>query len=190
MSSNSLHFRDGDSRTWPGALVIVAIAAFFAWGLPAINARLPATAAEPAGVVVDLGHGVSVVTPAGWSADLAKMKPKDTLALSRETSSLVATGFEWTGSEAELVERTRHLLEGVQHFEVRRTLAPMRTAQGFAGSTYAFFGEQLDGRVWVGVLPGGKVGFAVRVRSVAGQGDAALRDAQALVDSLQWKDTQ
>jgi hypothetical protein len=189
MTSFSISAPDGDSRTWPGALVVMALAGLFAWGLPAINARLPATAVEPAGVVVYLGHGVSVVTPAGWSADLANMKPKDTLALSRDTSSLVATAFPWTGSEAELVERTRHLLEGVRHFEVRRALASMRTAQGFAGSTYAFFGEHLDGRVWVGVLPGGKVGFAVRVRSVAGQGDAALRDAQAVVDSLQWKDT-
>ena len=180
---------DGDSRTWPGALLIIAIAAFFAWGLPAFNARLPATAVQPAGTVVDLGHGVSVVTPAGWSADLAKTKPKDTLALSRDTSSLVATAFPWTGTEAELVERTRNLLEGVQHFEVRRTPTPMRTAQGFAGSTYAFFGEHVEGRVWVGILPGGKEGFAVRVRSVAGQGDTALRDAQAVVDSLQWKET-
>lgn len=180
---------EADSRTWPAALVVVAIAAFFAWGLPVLNARLPATSEQPGGVLVDLGQGVSVVTPAGWSADLAKTKPKDTLALSRDTSSLVATAFPWTGSEAELVERTRNLLEGVAHFAVRRTPTPMRTGQGFAGTTYAFFGEHVEGRVWVGILPGGKNGFAVRVRSVAGQGDSALRDAQAVVDSLQWRET-
>jgi hypothetical protein len=170
-------------------LVIVVIAALFAWGLPALNARLPATAVEPAGIVIDLGHGVSVVTPSGWSADIAKTKPKDTLALRRDTSSLVATAFAWTGTEEELVQRTRNLLEGVQHFEIRRTLAPMRTANGYGGTTYAFFGEHVDGRVWVGVLPSGKTGFAVRVRSVAGQGEAALMDARAVVDSLQWKET-
>jgi hypothetical protein len=179
---------DSEMRTWPGAIVVMAIAAFFAFGLPAINARLPATVVEPSNVLIDLGKGVTVRTPAGWSADLAKTKPKDTLALSRDTSSLVATAFAWTGSETELVERTRNLMEGVSRFQVRGTPTPVTTAQGFAATTYVIYSEHFDGRLWVGVLPGGKVGFAVRVRSVTGQGDAALQDAQAVVDSLQFKE--
>jgi hypothetical protein len=178
-----------EPRTWPAALAVMAVAVFYGWGLPILNERLPATKVEPAGVTVELGNGVTVVTPGGWSAELAKMKPKETLALSRDTSSLVATTFPWTGTEAELVERTRTMFEGLQHYEVRGALAPIRTRNGLTGVTYAIFGELVDGRVWLGVLPGGKAGFAVRVRGVAGQGDVALRDAQAVVDSLQLKET-
>ena len=54
------------SRSWPGTLAVLAIAVLYAFGLPAINARLPGTSPEPAGVTIDLGHGVSVVTPEGW----------------------------------------------------------------------------------------------------------------------------
>lgn len=178
------------SRSWPGALVVLAIAVFYAFGLPAINARLPGTTLEPAGVTIDLGNGVSVITPKGWSADLAKMKPKDTLALKNDTSSLVATAFSWTGTEAELIERTRNIFEGSRRFHLRGTPAPFRTVSGFTGSTYAIFGEEADGRVWVAALPGGKVGVAVRVRSVPGHGNDALRDAQAVVESLHFQETK
>lgn len=178
------------SSSWLGALVVAGVGAFFAYGLPAIDARLPGTAPEPAGVTVDLGQGVSMVTPAGWMADLARTNPGDTLALQRDTSSLVATAFAWEGTEPQLVERTRNIFEGSQSFHVRGTPAPFQTARGVAGTTYAIFGEQVDGRVWVAALPGGKVGVAVRVRSIAGQGEASLRDAQAVVDSLQYKEAK
>ena len=181
---------DTTSRSWPGALVVLVIAVFYAFMLPAINSRLPSTVLESAGVTIDLGNGVSVVTPGGWSADLAKMKPKDTLALSRDTSSLVATAFSWTGTEAELIERTRNLFEGTRRFHVRGTPAPFHTSRGFTGTTYAIFGEEADGRVWVAALPGNKVGFAVRVRSIPGHGGTALQDAQAVVDSLQYKEVK
>lgn len=181
---------DATSRSWLGAFIVLAVAVFYAFGLPAINARLPGTAPEPAGVTVDLGNGVSVVTPKGWSADLAKMKPKDTLALRNDTSSLVATAFPWTGTEAELIERTSKLFEGSRRFHLRGTPAPFRTERGLAGHTYSIFGEDVDGRVWVPTLPGGKVGIAVRVRSTPGQGNDALRDTQAVVDSLQYQEVK
>ena len=178
---------DAGPRTWPGVLIILAIAAFYAFGLPAINARLPGTAPEPGGVTVDLGSGVSVVTPTGWSADLANMKPKDTLALRNDTSSLVATAFPWTGSEVELIERTASLFEGTRRFHVRGEPATFRTERGLAGHTYTVFSGDTDGRVWVAALPGGKVGVAVRVRGTPGLSSDALRDAQAVVDSLQFQ---
>lgn len=177
-------------RTWPGALVVLAIAAFYAFGLPAINSRLPGTAPEPGGVTVDLGSGVSVVTPTGWSADLAKMKPKDTLALTNDTSSLVATAFPWTGTEAELIERTARLFEGTRRFHLRGAPAPFRTERGVAGYTYSVFSGDTDGRVWVAALPGGKVGVAVRVRGTPVLGSDALRDAQTVVDSLQFQEAE
>lgn len=178
------------TRTWPGAIVIMAIAAFFAYGLPAINKHLPGTAPEPGGINYDLGNGVSVITPTGWSADLPKMKPKDTLALQRDASSLVATAFPWTGNEAELTERTQKLLEGIQHFHVKNAPTPFQTSSGLTGKTYAFFSEKMDGRVWVLVMQGGKVGVAVRVRSIPGQGELALKDAKAIVESIKYQEVK
>jgi hypothetical protein len=171
--------------SWPGTLAVLAIALFYGFGLTALNRLVPGTAPQPAGVTVELGHGVSVVTPAGWSADVPKMKPGETLALINDTSSLVATTFPWEGSEAEMVERTRRLFESTRRFHLRGKPEPFRTAQGIAGSTSALYGENADGRVWVAKLPGGKYGFAVRVRSIPGQGDAALRAAATLVANLQ-----
>ncbi len=175
-----------EPRTWPGTLVVLAVAAFFAFGLGAINRQLPGAKPAPAGATVDLGHDVSVVTPAVWSADLPKTVPGDTLALLQDTSSLVATSFAWNGTEAQLVERTRRLFEGLQRIHIRGQPQPFRTAHGLTGQTYAIFGERLEGRVWVGQLPDGETGFAVRVRSIAGHGESALRDAQALAESLRF----
>jgi hypothetical protein len=175
---------------WPGTLVVLAIALFYGFGITALNRLVPGTAPQPAGVSVELGHGVSVVTPAGWSADVPKMNPGETLALINDSSSLVATTFPWEGSEAEMVDRLRRLFESTRRFHLRGTLEPFRTARGIAGSTSALYAEHGDGRVWIGQLPGGKFGFAVRVRSVPGQGADAMRDATALVGSLQIKEAK
>ncbi len=175
---------------WLGALAVLAVALFHGFGLPAINRMVPGTSPQPAGVTVELGHGVSVVTPAGWSADLPKTNPGETLALVNDASSLVATTFAWEGSEAEMFERTRRLFESTRRFHLNGTPEPFRTARGVAGSTFALYGEHADGRVWIGRLPGGKFGYAVRVRSVPGQGDDAMRDALALVESLQIKEVR
>lgn len=169
---------------------MLAIALFYGFGLSALNRLVPGTAAQPAGVTIELGHGVSVVTPAGWSADVPKMNPGETLALINDTSSLVATTFGWEGSEEEMIERMRRLFESTRRFHVGGTPESFRTARGVAGTTAAIYGEHADGRVWIGQVPGGKYGFAVRVRSVPGQGTGAMRDAVALVESLQIKETQ
>jgi hypothetical protein len=175
---------------WLGTLAVLAIAIFYGFGLPALNRLVPGTAAQPSGVAVELGHGVSVVTPAGWSADAPKTKPGETLALIKDTSSLVATTFPWSGSEAEMIERTRRLFESTRRFHLAAAAEPFRTARGVAGTTSAIYGDQADGRVWIGRLPGGNFGFAVRVRSVPGQGEDAMRDAIALVESLQIKEAK
>jgi hypothetical protein len=175
---------------WPGTLVVLAVALFYGFGLTALNRLVPGTAAQPAGVTVELGHGVSVVTPAGWSADVPKTNPGETLALINDSSSLVATTFPWEGTEAEMVERLRRLFETTRRFHLGGAPEPFRTARGVAGTTSAIYGEHADGRVWIGPLPGGKFGFAVRVRSVPGQGNDAMRDARALVESLQIKETK
>lgn len=175
---------------WLGPLIVLAVALFYAFGLPAINRSLPSSTPQPAGVTVELGHGVTVVTPAGWSADVAKMNPGETLALVNDTSSLVATTFPWEGSETEMIERMRRLFETTRRFHVRGTPEPFRTAAGVTGLTTALYGEHADGRVWIGQLPGGKFGYAVRIRSVPGQGDAARRDAAALVESLRIQEVK
>jgi hypothetical protein len=175
---------------WPGTLVVLAIALFYGFGLTALNRLVPGTAPQPAGVSVELGHGVSVVTPAGWSADVPRMNPGETLALLNDTSSLVATTFPWQGSEEEMFERTRRLFESTRRFHLGGTPEPFRTARGITGSTAALYGEHADGRVWIGALPDGKFGFAIRVRSVPGQGAGAMRDALALVESLQIKEAK
>lgn len=173
---------------WLGTLGVLAVALFYAFGLPALNRSLPGTAPQPAGVTIDLGHGVSVVTPTGWSADVAQMNPGETLALVNDASSLVATTFPWEGSEAEMIERMRRLFESTRVFHLRGTPEPFRTAANVTGVTTAIVSEHADGRVWIGQLPGGKFGFAVRVRSVPGQGESATRDATALVESLRLKE--
>jgi hypothetical protein len=175
---------------WAGTLAVLAIALFYGFGLPTLNRLVPGTVAQAAGVTIELGHGVSVVTPTGWSADVPKTNPGETLALINDTSSLVATTFPWSGSEEAMIERTRRLFESTRRFHLDATPEPFRTARGVVGTTSAIYGEQADGRVWIGPLSGGNFGFAVRVRSVPGHGDEAMRDALTLVESLQIKETK
>jgi hypothetical protein len=191
MTSATVATPDQPARSaWLGTSIVLAIALFYAFGLPALNRSVPGTAPQPAGVTVDLGHGVSVVTPAGWLADVAKMNPGETLALVNDASSLVATTFPWEGTEAGMIERMRRLFESTRVFHLRGTPEPFRTAAGVAGVTTAIVSEHADGRVWIGQLPGGKFGFAVRVRSVPGQGESALRDARVVVESLRLKEVK
>ncbi|HMS26726.1 MAG TPA: hypothetical protein PKC80_05060 [Burkholderiaceae bacterium] len=179
---------DSHSSTWLGALMVLLVAVFYAFGLPAINARIPGTVPEPAGVTIAIGNGFSVVSPAGWMADLVKTKPNETMALNREASSLVATSFDWTGSEEELFERSRSLLVGLGHFDVRSKPSVMQTAQGLKGHTYTYMNDKFDGRIWLFTIPGSKSAAAVRVRSLHGHGQTSLRDAKAVVDSLKFQE--
>lgn len=171
--------------TLGGSIVILLVALFFHTGLPFINSRVPGTATIAADTRIPIGRGVSYTTSAGWSADLAKTKPNDTSALSRDDgSSFVLTTFDWTASQDELVLRTRSLFEGLSRLHLYSDQAPFRTANGLAGITYTIHGANLEGRVWVILLPGTQHAIAARVRGLPGHFDTALRDATTMVNRL------
>jgi hypothetical protein len=167
-----------------GSLIIAAIALFYSHGLPFIADRIPGTSGIAAGTRIDLGRGVSYATAAGWSVDLAKTKPKDTSALVHHASSFAITSAEWTASQSELIERVKKLFEGMQHLHVYGAETPFRTPSGLDGTTFNIQGENLEGRVWVIVLPDGKRAIAARLRGQPGHLNDDLRAAQAMVDSL------
>lgn len=171
-------------RTLPGALLAVVVALFFSHGLPFIANRIPGTPGIAAGTRIDLGQGVSYTTAAGWSVDLAKTKPKDTSVLLHHASSFAITAIEWTASPAELVARAKKLFEGMQHLHVYGGETPFRTPGGLTGTTFNLQGENLEGRVWVIVLPDHKRAIAARLRGQPGHLNDDLHAVQAMIDTL------
>jgi hypothetical protein len=167
-----------------GSALILLVALFYAAGLPWINQRIPGRANVPAGVAIPLGHGASYTPTAGWCAELAKTKPGETSALLRDASSFVITTFDWQASPADLVLKSKNLFEGLSRLRVDGEAIPFHIASGLDGLTYRIDGENLEGRVWLIVLPGGKHALAARLRGMPGHLDEALRDARTMIDSI------
>jgi hypothetical protein len=171
--------------TLAGSAIILLVALFFAYGLKFINSRIPGVETVIAGTRIKIGRGVSYTTVRGWSLELARTKPDDTSALLRDASSFAITTFDWTGTEAELVTRAKTLFEGMTRLRVYGVRTSFRTAAGLTGQTFSIEGDKVTGRVWLFFRPDRHFAIAARLRGAPGQTDETLREARAMIDSLQ-----
>jgi len=173
-------------RTWPGALVILALAALFSVGLTAWNESVPGLAEIPAGTEISVGRGFTYEVTDGWSVDLARTDPEENSALTRNASVFRIGSAAWTGSRDELLERFRTLQTELRQVEVRSDYVPFRTDGGLEGTRYSYFSDTQEGMVWV-ILPDGTgVAAVARVGGVPGSMDDVIRDAEAMIASIEF----
>lgn len=172
-------------RTWLGSLVILAIAALFSVGLTAWNESVPGLEEIPAGTEINIGRGFTYAVTGGWSADLARTQPEETSALTRDASVFRIGSIDWTGSRDELLERARTLQTELRQVEVRSDYLPFQTESGLEGLRYSYFGDNLEGMVWVILLEDAPVAVIGRVGGVPGSMDDVMRDAETMVASVE-----
>lgn len=165
-------------RNLAGTAALAAVAAALAFGLPAVDRRLPAARPLPAGAPYHVGAGVRLVPPPGALLDLTRSRP------SRRTGSalflvgpvrlaVVATPFD--RGLAAAARRLRDKITAQRGAQVTGVEQPYRTAAGLDGLAGGYAGDDRSGRYHVFVA----AGLAVEV-TVSGH-DAALR---AQFDSL------
>jgi hypothetical protein len=175
--------------TLQGTLVIALIALLFWQGLPWLNSRIPDAATIPGGTRIPLGRGVSYATAAGWAEELSKAKPNETSSLVRETAVFTITTLDWQSNERDLVDRAKQLFEGAGQFHVYGPEVPFKTDGGYRGVHFAIHGGHTEGRVWLVLLKDHKHAIAARLRGAPGYLQTALRDAEAMLDSIRVEAT-
>ena len=149
---------------------ILAVIGALAFGLPAVNAALPAARPVPDGRPYPLGNGVTVVPPPGARLDVTTSMPGRTLfTLGGVRYLIVVAPFQ--GSLAEVAAQVRNKITANRGYQVTGTEAATRTGQGVPGRQGGYTSPGRNGRYAV-FLHGG---VAVEV-TIAGA-DLDLRSA-------------
>ncbi|HEX5741217.1 MAG TPA: hypothetical protein VFY17_06650 [Pilimelia sp.] len=165
-------------RNLAGTAGLGAVAAALAFGLPAVDRRLPAARPLPAEAPYHVGAGVRLVPPSGALLDLTRTRParrngSALFLVGPVRLAVVATPFD--GDLAAAARRLRNKITAQRGAQVAGAEQPYRTAAGLPGLAGGYAGDDRSGRYHVFVTGG----LAVEV-TVSGH-DTALR---AHVDSL------
>jgi hypothetical protein len=66
-----------DRRGWPGTIVVAALIAVIAVGLPVLNALVSPQRLLPPGTVIDVGRATTFTAAGGWSEDVEATSPQE-----------------------------------------------------------------------------------------------------------------
>ncbi|OLB79300.1 MAG: hypothetical protein AUI14_10760 [Actinobacteria bacterium 13_2_20CM_2_71_6] len=127
------------------SLGILAVVGSLAFGLPAVNAALPAARAVPTDQPYPLGHGVSVVPPPGAQLDVTRSVPGSTLfVLGGVRYLLVVMPFDGTLEDA--AAQVRQKITANRGYQVTGPETPAATAQGVTGKLGGYTSPGRNGR--------------------------------------------
>jgi hypothetical protein len=119
-------------RNLAWSLGIFALLGGLAFGLPAVNAALPAGQAVSAQHPYPLGSRVTVLPPPGALRDVTKSGPGSTLfVLGDVRYLLVAAPF--AGTLAQATDQLRHRITANRGYQVTGAESPISTDQGVTG---------------------------------------------------------
>jgi hypothetical protein len=135
-----------------GILIVLGTLAF---GLPAVDAALPAGRPVPAGQPYPLGNGVTVVPPAGAELDVTTSAavPGRTVFLLGGVRYLIAVA-PFVGSLAEATDQLRRKVTANRGYQVTGPETVTRTAQGVPGRQGGYTSPGRDGRYAVFLAAG------------------------------------
>jgi hypothetical protein len=157
-------------RNLAWSLGVLAVLAGLAFGLPAVNAAIPAAQAVSADRPYQLGYGVTVLPPPGAQLDVTKSGPGSALFVLAEVRYLlVVTPFPGTLEQA--TDQLRHRITANRGYQVTGAETSTRTNQGVAGRQGGYTSPGRNGRYAVFLARG----VSVQV-SIAGA-DLDLRQA-------------
>jgi len=184
-----------DRRTFPPALIALAVALLLLYGLPALNSAIPWNNEIRAGDVLDLGDGATAVPPVGWQlesgtlvggAGASPTSLQVVLASSGATVQLRGSSFDGT-ADAYLDQVRRSEGDSAPGVDgERRTLTTSAGVVGVAQSTTGPSGDGLDVafKVGVGSAVEAAPALLVRVRTTPGQFEQHQDEVAALLRSI------
>ena len=132
-------------RNLTASLGILAVLAVLAFGLPALNAAIPAAQAVSTGRPYPLGSGVTVVPPDGVQLDVTRSGRGTTLfILGGVRYLLVVAPFE--GSLADAAAQLRQKITANRGYQVAGAETDTRTGQDVAGRQGGYTSPGRNGR--------------------------------------------
>ncbi|BCJ43770.1 hypothetical protein GCM10010168_39210 [Actinoplanes ianthinogenes] len=139
------------------ALVLVALLAALALGLPALDRAVSAQRAVPAGQPYRVGAGVTVVPPPGATLDVTGTRPGDDrgtalFRLGRVRYAIAVQPF--SGDLTAAAVRLRQRITGTSGYQVTGTQLAVSTAGGLAGLQGGYTAGDRGGRYAVFVAHG------------------------------------
>jgi hypothetical protein len=165
-------------RNLSWSLGILAFLVALGYGLPAVNAALPADRPVPAGHPYDLGSRVSVVPPPGALLDVTRTRPGSTMfVLGRVRYLLVVAAAD--GTLDDTAGQLRHKITANPGYRVTGPETPVHTGQGVVGRLGGYTAPGRDGRYAVFL----SAGTAVQV-TIAGADPELRRTLPALTASV------
>jgi hypothetical protein len=160
------------------SLAVLAVLAAVGYGLPAVNAALPAARPVPTDRPYDLGGRVSVVPPSGALLDVTRTRPGSTLFVVDGVRYLLVVAAA-DGTLDDSVGQLRQKISANRGYQVTGPETPVRTGQGVLGRQGGYTSPGRDGRY--AVFRWGRT--AVQV-TIAGADPDLRRTLPALTSSV------
>lgn len=165
--------------TWPATLALAAAMALYVGGLQWWDHATPGARALAEGEPLRVGPARFVPAP-GWQMDVARSRPGQSLVLVKGGHSFAVQVAPWHGDADGPLRREQRLLERGYRLRVAGEPSGFFTDWGLQGTTFAYYGARLSGRMWVLVEPSRAVAVTV---DVSGPNQDADTAAQALTEA-------
>lgn len=121
-------------RNLYGSLAVLAVVAAIAIGLPILDGQLPSQRALPSGVRQAIGHGVTVLPPAGSVVDVTRTFPsRGLLVLDVSSVRIVLEATPYHASLTDLAAQLRRKIQTNPGYQASQPDHPTRTTTGVAG---------------------------------------------------------
>ena len=175
-------------RTWPGALIVVAIIFVYVGGLVLWDAHTPNDFQNvESGAVLQVGPAVGFVPAKGWLVDVTDSSPTGDSAsifLTGRGSTFSVRTQSWDGTLAEFVTLQRSEISVFGKVHLVGDPAAFTTASGVSGLTFSYYAKQTQGQVWISVDQTTKRAVVVISRASQTAFTQAQPDVQQMLDSL------
>jgi hypothetical protein len=170
-------------RNVGACLAILAALGALAFGLPAVNAAIPAAQTVATDRPYRLGDGVTVAPPARAQLDVTRSGRGTTLFVRGGVRYQIVVAAS-AGSLADAAAQVRHKITANRGYQVAGVETPTRTDQGIPGRQGGYTSPGRNGRYAVFLAHG----VAVQVTIAGADLDlrAALPELTASVDSIRF----
>ncbi|MDP9901847.1 hypothetical protein [Variovorax ginsengisoli] len=172
-------------RTWPGAFAVLAAILAYVGFLTAWDRHTPGSLELDPGRTVTLGH-VRFVPADGWSMDVSRSRFGQSLSLFKGRHRFEVNIEQWDGGPAGPVVRLRRMVERGQGLHIDGEMSDFVNTWGLEGTTFAYYGPRLAGRLWQSVDTQRRTLVKVDFQGPNEGMETALEDARTMVDSMDF----
>lgn len=170
-------------RTWPGTCAVLLAIAAYVGGLVFWDSRTPGSKLLADGKPMEVSQ-VRFIPARDWRMDISRSKAGRSLTLFKGRHRFVVNVDEWKGGPEGPALRQRRLMERVQGLSMSGDKSRFFNSWGLDGSTFAYYGAQLSGRLWQVVDQRRHLLVQIDCYGPSDGLNEALDDARAMVDSM------